>query len=524
VTALDSRDPAVSPPAKAELELPVRYSRTVASDYARTILVAVLGLATTPLLVRHLGAEGYGIWVLVGSIALYLELLEFGFGTGTIKYVAEAAGRGDTNAVRRTTATSFWVLAAPGALAFLIGVVLAVFLPTLFHLAPGLARPAQILLVLVVFDLAVSIPSDTFGGTLIGLQRFDAVNVTMIAVTAAQALAWWLVLAGGGGLALLGAVTVAISLSGQAARFLIARHYVHGLTVAPREFERARVRPLAGLSAWYALLDLSRIVVGRIDVVVVALVVGVPAAGIYAVGQKLALAAEQVVTPVTKAFMPHSSALAARSDSERLRATILGGTRISLAIAGPICLAGAILAKPLIVGWVGSGSGFAEAAPVLVYLLGGTVLMALSRTGLLTLQGIGDARRPALIRIGEAALNLGLSVLLGRLIGVSGVALATLLAAAVSTLAFMLPLICRRFGISTREFAGTVVVHLPPLLAASAVGVAVRLAGPTSLLGALAGGTAIVVTYLVVFTASGLERRERALLRARLRRLVGARA
>src|SRR5262249_36731241 len=157
-------------------------------------ILALIGLVTTPILVRYLGTERYGVWVLVSAIALYLELLEFGFGTATVKYVAEFTGRGDDAGVRRTVTTSFWVLCVPGLGALVLGAVIAVVFPSIFHLDADIATAARILLVLVVIDLAISIPCDTFGGTLVGLQRYDLVNATMAAVTVAQAVGWWLVL------------------------------------------------------------------------------------------------------------------------------------------------------------------------------------------------------------------------------------------------------------------------------------------------------------------------------------------
>lgn len=339
---------------------------------------------------------------------------------------------GGTRGVRSAVATSFWILAAPGALALLVGIGIASIFSQIFHLHADVATAARILLLLVLFDLAISIPSGTFGGTLIGLQRYDLLNASMIVVTIAQAVGWWLLLSHGGGLISLGALTVSISLLGQFSRYLIARRYVPGLSVSLRFFDRKLVRPLAKLSAWFAMIDLAQIVVARLDVIVVGVVVGVPAAGVYAVGQKLAFAAEQVVTPVTKAFLPHSAELAARKDSAGLRATIITGTRLSFGIAGPLCLALGFLAKPMLRAWV--GHGFGGARLVVVYLAAATAIAAISRTGFLMLQGVGAARAPAMILLGEAAVNLGLSIALSRTMGLTGVALGTLIAGSLSPL------------------------------------------------------------------------------------------
>ena len=66
-------------------------------------------------------------------------------------------------------------------------------------------------------------------GALVGLQRYDLLNTTLISVNVAQAAAWAIVIVAGGGLVPLGASTVALSLLGQLWRYRIARRLVPGL-------------------------------------------------------------------------------------------------------------------------------------------------------------------------------------------------------------------------------------------------------------------------------------------------------
>jgi O-antigen/teichoic acid export membrane protein len=494
--------------------LPIRYRRNVVSTYVTTGVSAVAALVTTPILARELGKEGFGIWVLVGSFALYLELLEFGFGKAAPKFVAEYAARGDDRGLRATIATSFWILAALGAVAAAVGAVVAALFPSLFGISSGLAGAAQILILLVLLDLAISIPSDTFGGVLMGLQRFYLVNTTLVIVTVLQAVAWTVVLAAGGGLVELGVVTVALSLGGQLGRFLLARRYVPGASVAPRLVDRAMARRFTGLSAWFFVLDLSRVVVIRLDTVVVGLVVGVPAAGVYAVGQRLTLALEQLVEPLTKSFFPHSSSLSAGADHEGLRRSLVVGTRLSLAIAAPVALALGFLAGPLLDLWLGASSGFGDAATVVVLLAAAVTLGALTRTGLLMLQGIGRVRVPAFIVAAEAMLNLALSVVLAHEMGLDGVALGTLVAVVVVNLGVLYPYVCGQFGIPIGELSATLArAHLPAVAVTSLVGAGLAALAPTGV-AVLAAALAIGGTYGAVFWFSGLTPEERLRLRA----------
>jgi O-antigen/teichoic acid export membrane protein len=497
---------------------PSRFRRNVVANYAYTGVATTVALLVTPILARGLGKEGFGVWVLVTSLSLYVDVLDIGVGSATIRYVAELTALGDSDRVRRAISTAFLILVVPGALALLLGAVLAHYFPTLFDIAPDLADTATLLVLVMTVPLAVSVPGDTFGGTLGALQRFDLLNLSLISVLVAQAFSWWLVLEAGGGLLELGLVTAAIGLVGQLSRFLMVRRLIPGATVSFKLFDRSLVRPLASLSLWLALARSSQVAIARIDTFVVGILLGAASAGVYAIGQKLAFAAEKLVIPGTLGFFPFASELAARHDREGLRQALLTGTRISLAIAGPLTIILIVLAGPLIDVWI--GPEFADASAVVVYLVAANAIIALSRTAFLMLQGGANAKTPALILGFEAAANVGLSVALGLSIGLEGVALATLIASAGARLGLLIPAACREFGLNPLTLLATVIrAHGPPAAAALAVGWVIRGTDLPDAITILLGGAAMFGAYGSIFLVTGLEPAERGRLRSFVRRL-----
>lgn len=497
------------------MALPRRFRRNVVSNYAVVGCSLIIALVTTPLLARALGPAEFGIWVLVASFVLYLELLDFGFSAATAKYVAGHDANGRPDLVAGTLTTSLYLLCLPGLVALGIGLAIAGVFPTIFDVAPPVRSAAQLLVIVLAIDLAISVPGDTFGAALIGLQRFDLINFTLIAVSVSQALAWALVLYLGGGLVALGAVTAGISLLGQGARFVLARRLVPEISLRPSGFTRSLVRPFAGLSMWFALRDVAQVVRSRIDTVVVGILLGVAAAGIYGVGQKLALIVERMSYPVVTTFFPYSAELMARNDAQGLRSAVLIGTRLSLGIGGPLCLVLGLLAGPALDVWV--GPAFADARPVVVYLAAAAAVKIITHTGIVAMGGMGLARGPSLVASGEAALNLLLSVVLGSRMGLSGVALATFLAAVIVELVVMLPMICRSLGMPVIAFVGSLArAHLPPVAAALGVALAIGASQAEGLVELLLAALAIGGAYLLVFFLSGLEPGERKQLRLRV--------
>ena len=497
--------------------LPARFRRNVFSNYATTASTVIVNIVAIPLLARGLGDTRFGIWVLVGSVLLYLELLEFGFGTATVKCVAESYAKGDTERVRRTLATSFWVLSVPGLTALAIGAVAAGVFPTVFDIPPEAVGETRVLLLLLAFNTAVSIPSDTFGGAMIALQRYDLLNATLVVVSLIQLVAWAIVLHFGGSLVALAVPTLAVGLGGQLARYLIVRQLLSGASLSPKYFDRTLVRSFSSLSVWFSLREIAQVVTHRLDTVVVGALIGVPAAAIYAVGQKLAFLVDRLIQPATSTFFPHAATLAEKGDDDGLRASVTTSTRITFAITAPLCLILVLLAKPLLRSWV--GEDYVEAAAVVRYLAAAILVKAFTRPGLMTLWGTGRVRTSALLLVGEGVLNLGISVILVRGVGIEGVAIGTLTAALVIELGILLPYVCRALRLPLWPYLAAIArAHLPATTASAMLGwviVSRGISGPieSGLAAALIG-----ITYLGVFAATGLTREERSRLLGFVRR------
>lgn len=511
-------EPASGPAAATTSGLPGGYRRTALTGYAYTAAALVVAVVATPVLARALGPTSFGIWSLVGSSVSYLEVLELGFGAATVSYVAERAAARDREGVRRVVATSFWVLAAPGGVGLVLSLLAAWAAPSVLDLAPGDVAPTRALIVLLAVDLAVSIPSDSFGGALAGLRRLDLVNSSLVVGLLLTAAGWFVVLALGGGIVALGVVTAVIGLGGQGARFLLARRLVPGLSVRPRLVQRSTASAMSRLSGWFALSDVNRVVVQRLDILLVGAVVGVAPAGIYAVGQKLALLIAKCAEPATAVLFPHSAELLARGDREGLRSALLVGSRLTLAVAVPLAAGLAWFARPLLELWVGQGYG--DATRVVVLLALAAVAGSLATCVQLVLKGMRRARAAAGGATADALVNLTLSVLLGRLLGAWGVALATLVAATVAA-AVLVPAACRAVGVRPLLLFGSLLrAHLPPLAVAAAAALASRalLPHPGLLVLPLAGG--VVTLHLLLLARTALDTAERQALAGRLGRLV----
>lgn len=419
--------------------------RNVTTNYLAAVVAVLVGFFTTPILTHDLGIVRYGVWALVGSLIPFLELLELGFANVTVAFVGRHLELEEDDKVASTINTSFLILSVLGVIAFAGVVVFTIFLPDIITTIPkSLIGQAQFLLLLFAFDMALSIPMDTFGGALLGLQRFDLVNYSVVIVMVSQAIAWVIVLALHGGLVALGVVTVAISLAGQASRLVMLHRQLPWFRLSVRRFDRGLLRTYTALSGWYSLTEISSAVIDLSDVLIVGAAAGVEAAAVYAVAQRLGPLPLRIVQPRIYTLFTAASELSARDNESGLRDRTDRVVRYALYLSIPVAIALGFLAGPTVEAWV--GPLYRKAASVIGLLCLASVIQGWAFSLRVALGGSRRPKLPAILYGIEAVLHVSLGIVLASRYGPVGMAEAVLIGVVTVDVMLLLPLAYRKLG------------------------------------------------------------------------------
>lgn len=480
---------------------------TAANLGGRAIVLATWFLLT-PFLLYQLGATHYALWVLVGSFVSYGSLLDLGIGGALIKYIAEYRSRGELVAMRELVATSLCLYLGLGLAAILIGVAVAPLFPTLFHVAPDEQQLATMLVIVMAINVGVAIPSTATSAVLIGLQRYDLANLMGLIGTLSSALLTVIVLLLGGGVVGMVAVNIPITLLLQIPSIIVIRRIAPDLRFGLRGARRDRVRQVFSFSTSLFIGDIAGRLQLKTDEIVISAMLAIAAVTPYALARKLSEAASLVTGQFLKVLLPLASELHAVNDRVRLRALYLTSTRLTLAIFLPVACVLVIIPDIVLRTWV--GPAYASSAPLVIILtLSGLVNISQSPAGSL-LKGMGRPQLLAFAALGNGIANLGLSIALARPLGVTGVALGTLLPTAVECLGVVLPYAVRAVGVSFSEVLEQVVLpaFLPVVPAALAL-LVMRSTLPIATVAALivVSGTTVLIYgggYMVL--ATGAER------------------
>jgi O-antigen/teichoic acid export membrane protein len=171
------------------------WNRTTANVIANAMVAVVnglVGILTISFLTRQFGADKYGVWVLIGLVAGYLVVLDFGLIAATGRRLAARLAVGDRHAVSRIVATH---LASSLALSiFIAGAALAVavLFPRIFLVPSNLQRDAFFGVLLAGASVSAYFLFSVFSCLLWAKERFDIVAAIDIPIQLAKAAAIFL--------------------------------------------------------------------------------------------------------------------------------------------------------------------------------------------------------------------------------------------------------------------------------------------------------------------------------------------
>jgi O-antigen/teichoic acid export membrane protein len=419
----DDREPVVEPVAAA----PARARRmgwSIAANYASLGASILFFIALLPFVNAKLGNGTQGAWTIVLSAVGYMRVLDLGVGAATARFVAQSRSEEETNHIVATNAA---VLALTGLAGTVVALCIAYAASRgVFGNQHGLALAMGIATVAT----ALQVPLNVFGNVLFGLHRLVERNAFLVARVLGSAILIVVTIELGGGLVAFVTAAAATEVAVMLVQAVYCMARIPGLRPRPRDIEWRRVPELARFSGGVGAMMVAAQVLFYSDALVIGAARGEVAAGIYAPAMRGAEGASSLLSQFVDVFLPVFAGLQADEDDGRANQLLALGMRMSVVIGFPLLVLLVGLGEPLLHAWV--GDGYDGAVAPLALLGAALTFTAPLRFGVIWAIGMGKHSRVAITTIGEAVLNLGLSIALVGPLGLWGVSLATLIAAVIA--------------------------------------------------------------------------------------------
>lgn len=416
----------------AGVKLRTRKSSTILNvvwNWLGIVTESLVGFFLAPFLIGTLGDDTYGLWILIGAFTGYFGMLDLGLRGAVGRFVALYAAQGEQRKVNQTLSTAAAALAGVGLLSFVAIAVSAPLFPLLFEISAEQMVEVRTALFIVGFQLALWFTLRIFDAALWARQRFDLLNRIDIPLALTRAgLTWWFI-SSGGGLVALAWISLAIMLANGLTKCYFTFKEFPSLQLHGRYVSRSALRELVGYGAWNSLVSLMAMARTQGMPVVIGAAVGMRFLSPFSVVMRLPALATAILTAATGVFTPHAIRLHAEQDHARRKQLVLEGTRLSLSLALYFVALFICLGGPLLSIWI--RPDFASYGVILAIIGCGEILPMAMSIPQGVLQAMARHQRMASWVVAETVLALAGSALLGNYWGLTGVALALAIAAAI---------------------------------------------------------------------------------------------
>jgi O-antigen/teichoic acid export membrane protein len=401
-------------------------AKNVLSNWGSFLFGAIISFFLAPFIVRHLGDVGYGVWTLLTSLTGYLGLLDMGVRGAVTRYVARFHAQDKKEELQGIVSSGLVVFVTAGLVAIFISVLLAFFGIQHFQVPAEYRATARIVLIIAGVNVAVSLIAGVFGGVVVGLQRFDLTNTVEVTITAARSLLIVFALRAGMGLFTLAALQLLFAIVTVITNVVLVRRLAPQLKIRFNQVDRERLRLIFSFSAYSLLLQLAGYLVYYSDSLVIGWYLPVTSVTFFAIAGNLMTYARAPISSISVTLTPHASSIEATDNLEKLKHVSTLAARYSAAVMLPIAVTFLFRGKAFIGLWM--GAEYADlSSKVLIALTVGWMVSA----GNQALGGImmGISKHKALVPVAlvEGSINLILSIVLVKKMGIVGVAWATTL-------------------------------------------------------------------------------------------------
>jgi O-antigen/teichoic acid export membrane protein len=489
------------PTRTARQPLSAKILRSVLFGGLRSLIVAPVPFLLTPLILSKIGAEGYGTWAVFLAINGMTSLADLGL-VGTLsKFVAEYYAHRDFAALNRLLNTGLVLF---GALALVVVVLLcagtSLVVRVLFRgssvSGPQLSGFFRYFLIIIILNISILL----FSSVTTGMQRLDLTNVMSAFNILCAAILNAILLVRGWGLRGLLYGQACAALLTLLSYLVLVRRLLPQVRLNPACIDLVEAKHIFGFSLRFYFTQAAVAVHNNVEKILLALFVGVSAAGWYDIANDVALKIRGAIGVMLGPIMPAASELGALEDHRRLVELYYRAHKYLAFVGVPtVCYVGLVSSR-FIQLWI--GPSFTMIASPLAILVFVNIFNLTSGPGFLILAGNGNLEAGMRSALAGVVLNVGLSLVLIYTYGFPGAVLGTSISLIFATGYFIY-----LFHRETENPIGRLLRegYVRPLLCSVGVLVLLRVIQPPrglSWLGLAVEGVAFGFLYVIVISFS----------------------
>ena len=383
---------------------------------------AIALLIATPIFLKTLGGEQYGILVIANTVLGMGGLFSLGMGQATLKFVSKYLALGESDKVNDVIKSTYTIYLLIGIFCGCLGYALSGFLvDDVFQPSDTNRDDAIQSLRIVSIGFLFYYIASVFDSALKGAERFDCTTVVDVVIRVSVIIIQILLAVLGDGLPLIIAVPVfGIAITALTKSFLVKRVVCKTFNYLPG-IKRSVLKEVFSFGVYTWLGSIFGLIRKNGDVMIVGAVVGIVEVGYYSIAMRLLGQVHNLLLKASSFLFPYTSKLHETNDQAQLALLYEKVNKVILVASSAMIVPIFIFSYPIIVIWLGVEKA-QYIAPLVQIMAVRYALYPLSIVNSMFMLGTSKVKAMAVVTLLSCILILPLTAVLAKTHGVVGAA------------------------------------------------------------------------------------------------------
>ncbi len=389
-----------------------------------TIVVSsIIQILYTPLYMRYLGQEDYGINSLVQSIMGYIAILNLGLGNTMLRYTTRYRAEGKIEEEKSMNGMFLVIFSILMLIAFIIGIYIYVNIGEFFgeRFTVQELEKTKAVFVILALNVIISFPMGVFSTNITSKEKFLYQRGIKLLTIILNPIVGAILMMNGFGLIAVTIATVCFAILSYL--FDIIYAFKLGMKIKFSKFNNDILKEIFIYSFFIFLNVLIDQVYWGTDRVIIGKYVGVQGIAIYSVGAIFNTLYMGFASAVSGVLFPRINRLIVEEKHEEIDEMFLKIGRLQYILLGLISSGFILFGKDFIILWV--GKQYIEAYSIALWIMIPLTVPLIQSTGVSIMQAKNMHQFRSVVYFVIAILNVIFSIIFVKKVGAIGCAIAT---------------------------------------------------------------------------------------------------
>ncbi len=383
------------------------------------LIINIVGLLLTPFVLKYLTKEEFALFYIAGDLLMWLGLTQLGVSSSYNSRAAQLFGQKNEEELKYLTSSAWGLQIASSTLILLVGVVLSFFVNSFFDVKDNTHQTQTFFLILVIAS-AAKVMGQVFSALLVSAKLININNRISIASVIPKILFTVLFLLAGWKLVGLALANMIASITPIIISIFYVSKKFPQIPIKLKYWTRKHTGELLMNGIWFTIGGVAGILISGLDRIVIAKVVSLEIVASFLITQKLYFLADKVLGQIFNVTRPFMGQLYGSGSYQRLYTLYKFFKRLSIIFAVLSATFIFLINDFFVKIWVGSELYAGQTVSFFI-ALNFIVQFVLLPNRVILATTMHRLSWQNSLRVVEGILNLTLSIVLGKILGISGV-------------------------------------------------------------------------------------------------------